>query len=61
MELKRTVRKNTQYMAQEAFELTGGKMLMIKSAGQELLKEKCPAGYTWDVEVSVHITQHEAE
>lgn len=59
MDLKLKVRKNTQWTGQEVLELTGGQKLKIKSAGEEILNEKCPAGHTWDVIVSVHITQHE--
>ena len=61
MDLKRTTRKNTQFIGQESFELSGSKTLKILSAGQEILKEKCPVGYKWNVEVSVHVTQLEVE
>ena len=61
MDLKRTIRKNTQFVGQESFELSGNQTLKIKSAGEEILKEKCPAGYKWNVEVSVHVTQLEVE
>jgi len=61
MELKKTVIRNTQYLAQDKYTLTGGKVVKLKVAGNDVFSEKCPAGYTWDVEVSVHITQHVAE
>ena len=56
MDLKRTGTRKTHYLAQEKYQLTGGEAIKLKIAGDEVLKEKCPAGLKWDVEVSVHIT-----
>jgi len=61
MELKHTVTKNTQYLGQQAFDVSAGQSLKVETspAGLDILNAECPAGYEWHVEVSVHVTQHE--
>jgi len=61
MELKRTTIKNTQYQSQDSFEMTGGEKLKIKVAGDEVLNERCPAGYKWEIQLDVRVRQIENE
>ena len=60
MELKRTVVANTQYLGQQAFDISAGQSIKVETTpnGLDILDEECPAGHEWHVEVSVHVTEH---